>query len=361
MDGRRCVRLSGDANTVPQLPIIVLLNISIQKSDDLIAGKTGIIGGSTRSTFQDSPFDMIQIIQLKALIAISQTGNMSNAARQLSLSQPALSHQIKNLEAHLGTELFLRNTNPITFLPAGKRLLESAYEVTKSVTNSKRDISLMIAGMVGKLRIAVECHSSFEWLMPAMAAYQLAWPDIQMDLVSGFQPDPVSVLTKGDADLAIVTSMQDRPDVLFHPLFRYEILALVSEMHSLAGKAYLTAHDFLGEVLAHYPIPDERIDLLREILAPANINPTRRIGEVTDSILHFVANKHAIAALPGWLVSPLLCRNHITARSIGKNGFFANLYAATTIAGGNTTHLPDFVKTLRRISFETMQGIQEVR
>lgn len=311
--------------------------------------------------FQDFQFDMIQITHLKALIAISQTGNMSNAARRLSVSQPALSQQIKNLEAHLGTELFQRNTNPVTFLPAGRRLLESAYEITKIVTNSKRDISLMIAGMVGKLRIAVECHSSFDWLMPTMAAFQREWPDIQMDLVSGFQPDPVSLLTKDEADLVIVNAMQDRPDVLFYPLFRYEILALLAELHSLAGKAYLAAHDFLGEVLAHYPISDERVEILREILGPANINPPRRSAEITDAILHLVASKQAIAALPSWLVGQDLTRNHITARPIGQNGLFANLYAATTLAGGNTTYLPNFIKVLRQISFETLPGIHDIR
>lgn len=304
---------------------------------------------------------MIQITHLKALIAISQTGNISNAARRLSVSQPALSQQIKNLETHLGTELFQRNTNPVIFLPAGKRLLESAYEITKIVTNSKRDISLMIAGIVGKLRIAVECHSSFDWLMPSMAAFQRDWPDIQMDLVSGFQPDPVSLLTKDEADLVIVNAMQDRPDVLFYPLFRYEILVLLAELHSLAGKAYLAAHDFLGQVLAHYPITDEQMDLLREVLIPANINPPRRSAEITDSILHLVASKQAIAALPGWLVGPHLSRNHVTARPIGQNGLFTNLYAATTLAGGNTAYLPDFIKTLKRRSFETLAGIHEIK
>ncbi len=301
---------------------------------------------------------MIQIPHLQALIAVSQTGNISNAARLLSISQPALSQQIKNLEIYLGTKLFQRNTNPITFLPAGKRLLESAYEVTKSVNDSERDISLMIAGTIGKLRISVECHSSFDWLMPAMAAFQREWPDIQMDLVSGFQPDPVSLLTQNTADLAIVSSMQDRPDVLFHPLFRYEIFALISEMHPHAGKAYLSAHDFLGEVIGHYPVPGDRIELLREILIPADINPRRRNAEITDSILHLVASNKIIAALPGWLVGEHLARNHITARPIGRNGLFANLYAATTLAGGNTSYMPDFVKTLRRISFETLTGIE---
>ncbi|HEX7260554.1 MAG TPA: LysR family transcriptional regulator, partial [Luteolibacter sp.] len=291
---------------------------------------------------------MIQITHLNALIAISQTGNISNAARRLSISQPALSHQIKSLENHLGTELFQRNTNPISFLPAGKLLLERAHEITRLVTNSEKDISLMIAGRVGKLRIAVECHSSFDWLMPVMAAFQRDWPDIQTDLVSGFQPDPVSLLTKDEADLAIVNAMQDRPDVLFYPLFRYEILALVAETHPLAGKAYLAANDFLGETLAHYPVSEQRIDVLREILTPANISPARRGAEVTAAILHLVASQQAVATLPGWLVGPDLARNHITARPIGQNGLYANLYAATTLAGGNTTYLQDFIKTLRR-------------
>jgi LysR family transcriptional regulator, regulator for metE and metH len=304
---------------------------------------------------------MIQIIQLHALIAISQTGNMSNAAKFLALSQPALSQQITKLEAFLGTKLFHRNTNPVSFLPAGTRLLESAYEVTQSVTDSERDIAHMIAGIIGKLRLAIECHSSFEWLMPSTVAFQRNWPKIEVSFISGFHAEPINLLTMGKADLVFVSSMQNRVDVLYHPLFCDEVVALLAEDHPLLEKAYLTPTDFIGQVVAHYPISDDRNDLFREVLNPAKIQPTRCTAELTESLLHWVASNHAIAALPTWLVRRHLKSKFLVSRPIGEHGLVSNLYAVTTRAGGDSAHLRDFIKTLQKISFATLPGIQKLR
>ena len=60
---------------------------------------------------------MIDIRQLRSLIAIVETGNLSRAAQRLNLSQPALSHQIKQWEEQLGAELFERKSRPIKVSP----------------------------------------------------------------------------------------------------------------------------------------------------------------------------------------------------------------------------------------------------
>lgn len=62
---------------------------------------------------------MIEIRHLKALIAVAETGNLSKAGKRLNLSQPALSHQMKALEEHVGAELFQRKSNPLKLSPAG--------------------------------------------------------------------------------------------------------------------------------------------------------------------------------------------------------------------------------------------------
>jgi LysR family transcriptional regulator, regulator for metE and metH len=307
-------------------------------------------------------FQMLQIQHFKALIAISETGNISNAARHLSISQPALSQQIAKLEYLLGTTLFQRNTNPVIFLPPGIRLLESAYEITKSVNNSTRDIAFMTEGTVGKCHLSVECHSSYDWLLPSMAAFQKTWREVQLDLISGYQPDPISLLTKGDADLALVSEMPDRSDVLFYPLFTYQILALLAKSHPLATQPYLNQKDFERQVVAHYPIADERISLFHEFLLPAKINPARRTSEVTEFILHLAESQQAIAPLPSYLTTGYLATHKsVGARPIGENGLFGNLYAVTTVAGGKSPYLMDFIKTLRRICLETMKDVYPLR
>ena len=301
---------------------------------------------------------MIELRLLKALVAIAETGSFSKAGKRLHLSQPALSHQIKALEDQVGAELFQRKSSPFKLSPAGDRLLATAYDVERLIRQSERDLARIVAGKAGQLRIAVECHSCFDWLMPSMDAFRESWADIEMGLVSGFQPDPVILLNEDLADLVIVSHAKRRPGVVHHPLFRYEVLALMARQHTFASKAYLTAKDFAKETLVTYPIPDERIDVIREVLKPANIDPPRRKTELTVAILQLVASHRAIAAMPGWAVQPFLDRDYVASKPIRKNGLFANLYAAMTEEQSKSAYMMEFLNTMRRISFSSLKGIE---
>ncbi len=304
---------------------------------------------------------MLELRHLRAFVAIAETGNLSKAGKRLNLSQPALSHQMKALEEHLGMELFQRKSTPLRLGPAGERLLGTAYDVEKLIMQCERDVARIADGKAGQLRIAVECHSCFDWLMPSMDAFREGWPEVEMDLVSGFQPDPAGLLGEDAADLVIVSQAKPRPGVAFHPLFRYEVLALLARNHPFTKKPYLTARDFAKETLVTYPIPDDRIDVIREVLAPARIEPPRRKTELTVAILQLVASNRAIAAMPGWAVQPYLERNYVASRPIRKNGLFSNLYAATTTEKAASVSMLEFLDTMRRISFSTLKGIEPVK
>lgn len=303
---------------------------------------------------------MIEIRHLQTLIALAETGNLSKAGKRVNLSQPAVSHQIRGLEEHYGIEVFERKSDPLRLTAAGQLLVELAYDVMRRVRQGERDLSRIAQGQAGQLRIAVECHSCFDWLMPSMDAFREHWPQVELDLVSGFHADPVGLLGENVADLVIVSQAVRRPGVAFHPLFRYEVFALLANQHPLTRKKYLQAPDFAAETLITYPIPDDRLDLVREVLIPANIHPARRKTELTVAILQLVASHRGVAALPAWTVQPYLDRGYVTARGIGKRGLFANLYAATTSSAERLPFMADFVATMKRISFETLLKISSL-
>lgn len=303
---------------------------------------------------------MLELRHLKTIVALAETGNLSKAARRVHLSQPAVSHQVRAVETHYEIELFERKSDPLKLTPAGQRLVNLAYQVTRSVQDGERDLARIAQGQAGQLRVAVECHSCFDWLMPAMDAFRENWPEVELDLVSGFHADPIGLLGDQRADLVIVSRAQKRPGVTFEPLFRYEVAALVANTHPLAGKSHLTARDFAAETLVTYPIPDDRLDIVREVLAPARIDPPRRKTELTVAILQLVASGRGVAALPGWTVQPYLDRNYVTAKPVGKNGLFSNLYAATTDTLAKMAYMTDFIRLTKTISFNTMKRISEI-
>lgn len=301
---------------------------------------------------------MLEIRHLQALIALAETGNLSAAGRRLHLTQPALSHQIKTVEEHLGLPVFARKSTPLRLSPAGLRLLDTAREIMKLLQQAGRDVARIAEGKAGPLRIAVECHSCFDWLMPAMDAFREAWPEVEMDLVSGFQPDPIGLLAEDQADLVIVSTSPARRGVVFHPLFRYEVTALLARGHHLTRKTHLTPSDFGKETLITYPIPDDRIDIIREVLAPARIKPARRTAMLTVAILQLVASQRGIAAMPAWAVQPYLDKGYVESRRIGRRGLTAQLFAATTPPLAETAYMREFIATMKKVSFTTLKGIQ---
>lgn len=304
---------------------------------------------------------MIDIRQLQSLLALAETGNLSRASRRMNLSQPAISHQMKTLEIEVGSRIFERKSVPLKLTPAGRRLLELAREIDTSINRTLREISQLTQGKSGELRIAVECHSCFDWLMPTMDQFRESWPEVELDIVSGFHSDPVELLTESKAELVIVSQARPRPGVSYEPLFRYEIFGLVAKTHRLAGKGYLTARDFAKETLVTYPVPDERLDLVREVLRPAGVNPLRRTTELTVAILQLVASRRGIAALPGWTVQPYIERGYVIDKRIGKRGLYGRLYAAipTKLAGVN--YLTEFIKLMRKTSLEMFQHVYQLR
>jgi LysR family transcriptional regulator for metE and metH len=191
-----------------------------------------------------------------------------------------------------------------------------------------------------------------------MDAFREHWPQVELDLVSGFHADPVGLLGEDRADLVIVSHSPRREGVTFHPLFSYEILALISRHHPLTAKPFLTARDFAKETLVTYPIPDERLDLVRDVLKPARVNPPRRTTELTVAILQLVASGRGVAALPGWTVQPFLDRKYVAGKPVGKSGLRGRLYAATTKPKATLAYMQEFVRTMREVSFATLKQIK---
>ncbi|HHW7569901.1 TPA: LysR family transcriptional regulator [Mannheimia haemolytica] len=299
----------------------------------------------------------LEIRHLRTLIALKESGSVSLAAKRVHLTQSALSHQIKLLEEQYDLTLFERKSSPIRFTPAGERLIKLAYDILPKVIEAELDLARVKQGEVGEVRVAVECHTCFDWLMPAMDTFRQHWPLVELDIVSGFHTDTVGLLLSHRADLAIVAEEEDNAGIIYKPLFSYEMVAICSKDHPLATKDVWEAEDFKDETLITYPVPDDMLDLLRKILSPAGIKVTRRNSELTIAIIQLVASRRGIAALPYWAVKPYLDRGYVVARKITQQGLYSTLYGAIREADATLAYLDDFHDTVKSQSFATLPGL----
>ncbi|TFW24020.1 LysR family transcriptional regulator [Duganella callida] len=299
---------------------------------------------------------MLEIRHLRTLSALRSAGSLVRAAQLLNLTQSALSHQIKLLEDRYGGPLFERKSVPIGFTATGARLLKLADLLLPEIETAEREVARLMQGDTGQLRVALECPTCFDWLMPVMDAFRKRWPEVEIDLVPDLQGDPAALLREGAADLVIGAACG--AEFASFPLFRYETLVVMAHKHRLAALRRLQAADFAGETLITYPLPDARIDLIREVLRPAGIQVQRRSAELTVALLQLVASRRGIAALPAWAVKQYLDYDYVSARPVGEQGLWSELHAAVPEAQRHKAYVLDFVNVIREQCAASLDGIR---
>ena len=299
---------------------------------------------------------MLEIRHLRTLAALRSAGSLVRAAQLLNLTQSALSHQIKLLEDRYGGPLFERKSVPIGFTATGARLLRLADTLLPEIEQAERDVARLMQGDQGQLRVVLECHACFDWLMPVMDEFRKRWPEVEIDLVSGLPGDPAGLLRSGQADLIIGAGHGG--EYATFPLFRHEIVTVMAQKHRLANLRRLGAHDFAGETLITYPVPEERVDLIRDVLRPAGVPFQRRTAELTVAILQLVASRRGIAALPGWAIRNYVDGDYVIARPIGEQGLWSDLYVSVPEAQRHKAYVADFVKVIRAQCAATLDGIK---
>jgi len=299
---------------------------------------------------------MLEIRHLRTLSALRSAGSLVRAAQLLNLTQSALSHQIKLLEDRYGAPLFERKSVPIGFTATGSRLLRLADALLPEVEQAERDLVRLAQGDKGQLRVALECHTCFDWLMPVMDEFRKRWPDVEIDLVSGFHSEPAELLRTGEADLVIGSDYS--AEYATFPLFRFEILVVMAQKHRLQAVRRLAPSDLAGETLITYPVPEERIDLIRELLRPQGVHFERRTAELTVAILQLVASRRGVAALPNWAIKNYVDYDYVIARPIGEQGLWSDLFVSVPAPLRQKAYVLDFVNVIREQCASTLDGIR---
>jgi LysR family transcriptional regulator for metE and metH len=289
---------------------------------------------------------------------LKATGSLTRAAELLNLTQSALSHQLKLVEDWASGPLFVRKSVPLVFSPVGERLLQLADQVLPLVETAQRDLVRLADGQAGSLRIAVECHTCFDWLLPALSKFRPRWPEVDFDFATGFHSRPAELVIEGKADLAIIGEARSIRGLTLIPLFRCGIVAVLAQDHPLTMKPWLEASDFAGETLITYPVPDDMLDVVRQVLEPAGVAPTRRTSELTNAILQLVAARKGIAALPVWVVHSYLDHHGLSMRPITATGLRGELYAGVRDDQANLPYFADFAAIVRETCFLTLPGVE---
>ncbi|MEZ9319260.1 LysR substrate-binding domain-containing protein [Vibrio sp. 10N.222.54.B12] len=303
---------------------------------------------------------MIELKHLRTLTTLRDSGSLTATATSLHLTQSALSHQLKDLEARIGGQLFLRKTRPVKFTSEGEILLRLADEIQPRIAKAENELASLKEDVNGRLHMAIECHSCFQWLMPALKEYQVAWPSVTLDFSSGFGFEPLPALMAGELDLVITSDIQPRSEVHYEPLFDFEMRLITAINSPLADQASIDPQDLSDLTMLSYPVQKQRLDVVKHFLQPAGVEPKKwKQADNTLMLVQMVSAGLGVAALPNWAISEFSRQGLIASKPLGK-GLSRRLFAAVRNSEKDKRYLQAFFSTARQQSKSHLDGIEVV-
>ena len=185
--------------------------------------------------------------QLRTFRAVAEQLSFSAAAHELSISQPSVSYQVKELEAVLGLPLIDRLGKRVRLTEAGEVL----YEYARRTLTLLDEVALVMEQMRGiergTLRVGASATVGIYVIPLALGAYKKVHPNLALSLEIGSRETLQERLKRGVLDLAVLSLPIADPNLESTPFMDDELVLVVPAGHPLAGRADLTLRDFTGE------------------------------------------------------------------------------------------------------------------
>lgn len=195
--------------------------------------------------------------QIECFLAVAHGGSFTAASKQLFLSQPAVTHQIRSLEKELGIQLFERNTVRTEITPAGQAVLEDAQQIHALFQHLRRQSSSTASDchlVLGCPDIMIEANQGTLFEIARLA--QLAERPITLDSRIALKPPAhLQQLLRGEVDLLIsdlTLPELKRDDLETRHLFNSGVFVCLHRLNPLASRPALTTQEIAGEQLYWY-------------------------------------------------------------------------------------------------------------
>ncbi len=288
---------------------------------------------------------MIEVGHLRIIQALQRLGTLTEAARSLHLTQPALTHQVRALEQRLGIRLWQREGRRLRLTTAGETLLETAEHVLPVLQQAERNLLAQAEGRRGVLRIGVECYPCYEWLTGVVGAFLERLPEVDIDIVNRFRFTGLTGLAQRHIDVLVTPDVQARKGIVFERLADYRQVLLCAADSSLAQRRWVTPADLSAQTLLRFPVPRERLDVFTRFLMPAGQAPalTQEI-ESLELMLQLVALGRGVCVLPDWLARQQTDPARVAVLDLGEAGLHSTLYLALRAHDRDLGYLKAFVE-----------------
>jgi LysR family transcriptional activator of glutamate synthase operon len=245
----------------------------------------------------------MELFQLKYFVNIADTLSFSRSADLLHVSQPALSHQMQQLERELGTKLFDRQSRRIKLTPSGEVFLPLAQAVLFRADEAVRVLKEHMGVEAGEVRLGCNPSVATYAVPKLLASFRTSYPRVTLELVEGGDADLARMVLEGSLDFAVVTASGSPTTLETTFLTAEELMVVVRPGHSLAGRRSVALPELANEA---FLFPSESFNVTVQVMEAcrsAGFEPRvpYRTGSV-ESVKNFVRQGLGISVLPAMTV-----------------------------------------------------------
>lgn len=258
---------------------------------------------------------------LRLVQAIAEAGGATQAARQLHLSQSAVSHQLRGLEERLGVELFRRQGGRLRITAAGERLVALAQQVLLPLLQTELELRRGAWQERPKLRVATQCYTAYHWLPKALQALMAEHPEVELVLQSDIVGDAAQHLRDDHADVVLCVMPPGRGPFTRLALFKDELVLAVPRGHALVRKKFVDGKDLAEETLIQSQTSAHERDRVRRLLfgEHGGVKHVLRVP-VTEAVLDLVQAGMGVSILAGFTLGPRVQRGELAAVRLTQRG-----------------------------------------
>jgi len=177
----------------------------------------------------------MELRHLRYFLAVADTRSFTRGAERLHMTQPTLSHQVKQLEQLIGTKLFERGTRDIELTAAGRLFKPYCERILKEIESSALAISELEGLMRGSLRMAVFHSFSHSMLPPILSQFALRYPGVHVTARLVPRNEMERDLVNAELDMAVAYIAGDNEQIVAERLFDEELVLVVGSKHPRAG------------------------------------------------------------------------------------------------------------------------------
>ena len=186
--------------------------------------------------------------QLEGFVMVAHFQNVSRAAEALSISQPALTTRIQNLEATVGQRLLLRTQSGVRLTDAGKALLPHAERALAAISEGHRAVSDVAHGEAGHLTVAATYIVSTYILPPVLTAFTGEHPRVRLELRTAATSRQVVEMVERESVQLGLTRDLCPPEFESLPLLTEDLVIVCGARHRLARSGNVCAEDIAAEL-----------------------------------------------------------------------------------------------------------------